>query len=185
MASRYSHGRPTGVPITAILYRAKCKSAISPILQGAWLFRLALFGGYASNRSRECCVGCWIDRPMLDFSARRIIAKKVVAFPVLRRPDWSGHKTTTTVGADVSQNAIDAARAKRAFVGADARFDRIGRQCLVAVLACGSEFEHHSNPFRQATSKSRILPVRNTRGDARAKYPALMFGGLKQGLGRH
>ena len=93
-------------------------------------------------------MGCRINGPVLYFSARRVLAKEVVAFPVRRRANWPGNKTTTTIGADVSQNAVNTCCAERTFVAANARVDRIGWQRCVAVLARWSEFKHRSIPFR-------------------------------------
>ena len=83
-----------------------------------------------------------INRPVLNLGTRWILAKEVVAFPILGRSDRSGYKTPTAVRADVSQNPIDTGRTKRAFISANARFKRVRRQCIIAVLARGSEFKH-------------------------------------------
>jgi hypothetical protein len=40
----------------------------------------------------EPCMSCRINRPVPHPRARRVLAKKVVALPVLRRPDWPGHE---------------------------------------------------------------------------------------------
>jgi hypothetical protein len=87
-------------------------------------------------------MGRWVDRPVLDFGARWILAKKVVTFPIPRRSDSSRNKATTAIRTDVAQNVIDARGAKRALVGTDARFNRVGWQLLVAVLAGRPEFKH-------------------------------------------
>lgn len=87
-------------------------------------------------------MNCRINRPVPDFSACWILAEEVVAFPIRRWSDWSGHKTATAVRADISQNAIDTSRTKRAFIGANACFKGVWRQRLIAVFARGSEFEH-------------------------------------------
>jgi hypothetical protein len=87
-------------------------------------------------------MNCRINRPVLDLGTRRVLTEEVVAFPVLRRSDWSGNKSAAAVGADVLQDVIDTRGAKRAFVGADARFKRVGRQRLVAVLTSRPEFKH-------------------------------------------
>jgi len=83
---------------------------------------------------------------MLHLGARRIFPQEVVAFPVVRRSNGSGHKAPTAIGTDVGQDVLDTGRAKRAFVGADARVECVGRQRLVAVLTGGSEFKH-GGPF--------------------------------------
>jgi hypothetical protein len=64
---------------------------------------------------------------MLDLGTRGILTKVVVAFPVLRRPNRSGHEAPTAVRADVLKSIIDARGAERTLVGAAARFKRIGR----------------------------------------------------------
>lgn len=88
-----------------------------------------------------------LDRPVLDFGACRVLAEEIVAFPVFRRPDWSGNKSATTIRADVLEDVIDASGAERTLVAADARLSRIRRQRLVAVLARRSEFEHAAPLF--------------------------------------
>jgi len=62
-----------------------------------------------------------IDRPVFCCCARRVLAKKVVAFPVLRGPDGSGHETATTVRVDIAQDRLHAGGTERTFIGADAR----------------------------------------------------------------
>jgi hypothetical protein len=79
---------------------------------------------------------------MLNLGTRRILAEVIVALPVPRRPDRSGRKATAAVRADVLKDVIDARGAERALIGANARFKRIGRQRLVAVLTGRSEFKH-------------------------------------------
>ena len=79
---------------------------------------------------------------MLDLGTRGILAEIVVASPVLRRPDGSGHKAPTAIGTDVGQDALDTGGAERALVGADARVEGVGWQRLIAVLARWSEFKH-------------------------------------------
>ena len=83
-----------------------------------------------------------IDGPMPDPSARRILAEEVVALQVLRGPYRPRDESPTAVRADVLQHVIDAGRTECALVAADARFGRVGRQGLVAVLAGGSKLEH-------------------------------------------
>ena len=83
---------------------------------------LSLVRRYRSNRRGELRMGRRIDRPVLDLSARRILAKVVIAFPIPRRSDRSGNKATSAIRTDVAQNVIDTRSAKRALVGTDARF---------------------------------------------------------------
>jgi hypothetical protein len=68
-------------------------------------------------------MGCQINWPVFDLGAGRIFAKEVVALPILRWSDGSGNKANAAVRADVPQNLIDTRRAKRAFIGANARFE--------------------------------------------------------------
>ena len=83
---------------------------------------LPFLGRDGLDCGREQRMSYRINRPVFDPGARRVLAKEIVAFPILRRSDWPGNKTTAAVRADISQNEIDTARAKGAFVGADARF---------------------------------------------------------------
>ena len=63
-----------------------------------------------------------VNWPVLDLGTWRIFAKEVVAFPICRGSDWHRNETTTAVRADISQNGVDTRRAKRALIGANARF---------------------------------------------------------------
>jgi hypothetical protein len=85
---------------------------------------------------------CRIDRPMRDLGARRIFAEEVIALPILGWPYGSGDKTAAAIWTDVAQNLIDTGLAKRAFIAANACLEGGRRQCFVAVLAGGSEFQH-------------------------------------------
>src|SRR5215510_10909252 len=87
-------------------------------------------------------MGCRINGPMLDLAAGGILPEAVVAFPVLRRPDWSGNEATPAVRAHVLQDRIDTGGAKGAFIGTDACFERVRRQRPVAVLTGRPEFKH-------------------------------------------
>ena len=83
-----------------------------------------------------------INEPVLDLGTRRVLAKIVVAFPVLRRSDRPRDKSTAAVRADILQDIIDTGRAKCAFIGTYARFNRNRRQSLIAVLAGRPQFQH-------------------------------------------
>jgi hypothetical protein len=109
---------------------------------GGRLRFLPLFRRDDFNRGREQGMGAYIHRPVSDPGARRVLAEIIVALPVLRRPDRSGNKTTAAIGADVTQNVVDARGAKGAFIGTDARLKRVGRQGLIAVFTGGSKFKH-------------------------------------------
>lgn len=62
-----------------------------------------------------------VNGSMFDLGARWVVAKIVIAFPVLRWSDWPGHKTSTAVRTDVSQDGIDTSGTERTFISADAR----------------------------------------------------------------
>lgn len=79
---------------------------------------------------------------MFDLGTRRILAKIVIAFPILRWSDWPGHETSTAVRTDVAQDGVDTSGTECTFISTDARLKRIRRQRLVAVLTGWSEFEH-------------------------------------------
>ena len=87
-------------------------------------------------------MNCRINRPVLDLDSYRVFTKEVVAFPIPGRPDWPWSETATAIRTDVYHDRVDAGRAERALIAANARFERIGRQCLVAVFARRSEFKH-------------------------------------------
>ena len=84
----------------------------------------------------------WINRSVLYLCARRVLAEEVIAFPISRWSDRPGDKPAPAVGADISQDRLDASRAKRAFVGANARIEGRRRQRSVAVFAGRPELQH-------------------------------------------
>jgi len=83
-----------------------------------------------------------INRLVFDCFARRVLAKKVVALPVLRRSDGSANEATTTVWTDIAQHMINTGGTERTFIGADACLMRVGWQRFIAVLASWPEFQH-------------------------------------------
>ena len=91
-----------------------------------------------------------INRSVPDSRARRILAEKIVILPVRRRPDRPRRESSAAIRADIVQDALDAAHAKRAFIGTDSRFERIRRQFLVAVFAGRTEFEHRVSLYGKA-----------------------------------
>ena len=103
---------------------------------------LPLFRWDDPHYTRELRMSRRIDRPVLHLGTRWVLAEEIVPFPIPRRPDGAWDKTAAAIRTDVAQNAIDAGRAKRALIRADARFDRVRWQRLVAVFASGSEFKH-------------------------------------------
>lgn len=58
---------------------------------------------------------------MFDLGTCWVLAKIVIAFPILRRSDWSGYKTSTTVGTDVAQDGVDTSGTECTFISTDAR----------------------------------------------------------------
>ena len=83
-----------------------------------------------------------VHRPVLHGRAGRVDTQVAVIFPVLRRPDWSGHEPATAIGAGILQDRLHAGCAEGALIGTDARFGRIRRQWLVAMLTGWAKFEH-------------------------------------------
>jgi hypothetical protein len=83
-----------------------------------------------------------VGRSMFALDACRILAEAVIASPVLLRPNWPGNEVSAAIGAVVSQQLVCAGAAEGAFEAADARLGGIRRQCLAAVFADWSEFEH-------------------------------------------
>ena len=83
-----------------------------------------------------------VNWPVLDLGAGRIISKEIAVLQIFFRSDWPLNKAAAAVRANVLQNIIGALRAKRAFVAANPRCQRRGRQAFVAVLASGSDFQH-------------------------------------------
>ena len=64
---------------------------------------------------------CGINRPVFDLGARRVLAKKIVALPVRRWPDWPGNKTPATIWADIVQNLIDTRGTERTLISTNTR----------------------------------------------------------------
>lgn len=82
-----------------------------------------------------------INRTMLDFLTRRILAKEVVALrvrPICRRPDGPGNKAPAAIWTNVTQQAVDAGGAERTFIAANARLKRVRGQRPVTVLTAWS-----------------------------------------------
>ncbi len=63
--------------------------------------------------------------------------------PFGRRPDRPGDKTAAAVRAHIVELVLDAVRAERALVAADARFRRMRRKVLVAIFAVRPELQRH------------------------------------------
>ena len=124
------------------------RRAATPPEADAMFTSLSFVRRYGLDACGESCMRFGINGPVLDFGARRIFLKKIVALPVPRRPDWSGNKATTAVRADVVKHLVNTRGAKRALIAANACFRRVGRQCLVAVLAGWSKIKHATAPFR-------------------------------------
>ena len=70
-------------------------------------------------------MSCGIDGPVLVLGARRVFAEEVVSFPILRWPDWSRDEPAGAVRTDVIEDSVNARCAERAFIGANARFERV------------------------------------------------------------
>ena len=104
-------------------------------------------------------MNCRVNRPVLDLGTRRVLTQEVVTFPVSRRSDGSGNESAAAVWAHVLQDVIDTRGAKRALIGANARLERVRRQCLVAVLTGGSELKHSASLSARLTSEFTDLSL--------------------------
>ena len=109
---------------------------------------LSFFRWNISDRRAKFGMRFGVKRSMLYRGARRVLAEKVVAPPISRWPDRPRNKSASTIGTDIVQNVIDARRTERAFIAANPRIERIGRQCFIAVFARRSEFQHRFNLLR-------------------------------------
>lgn len=109
-----------------------------------------------------------IDGLMRNPTRRRSRSQIVVVLPIGLRPNRALAESTPAIGADIKQHLTDTTPAKRAFEGADHRFERIGRQRLVAVFARRPEFKRHG--IIRELSDERGKPLDNAnRHTARAK----------------
>ena len=64
--------------------------------------RATVFRRYGLNSDGEQLMSREVNMPVFDGCASRVLPKKVVALPVLRGPDGSGHETAATVRADIA-----------------------------------------------------------------------------------
>jgi hypothetical protein len=81
---------------------------------------LPFFRRYDSKSGREQCMSCGINWPVFYFCTCRVLAKKVVTLPVLRRSDGSRNEATATVRTDIAQDMLNTGGAECTFIGADA-----------------------------------------------------------------
>src|SRR5579863_1092750 len=65
--------------------------------------------------------------------------------PLPRGPDRPRCKSAAAVRAHIVKLALDAVRAERALVSADARLRRVSRKVLVAILAVRPELQRHDH----------------------------------------
>jgi len=87
-----------------------------------------------------------IDGPVNCLRARRLLADEISVLPVLGWSNRSRTKAAAAVGADVLQNLVDTLGAERTFETTDPSIRRVDGQCLVAVLAGWSQFQHLDSP---------------------------------------
>lgn len=64
-----------------------------------------------------------VDRSVFDLGASWVLAKVVIAFPILRWSDWSGHKTSATVRTDIIQDSVDTSGTECTFITTNARLE--------------------------------------------------------------
>lgn len=79
---------------------------------------------------------------MFGLRTRRILAKKIFAFPILPRPHRPRDKPAAAIGTHVMQHMLNAVRAECAFKAAYHRLGGIRRKQLITVFTGGAEFEH-------------------------------------------
>ena len=91
-----------------------------------------------------------IHGAVLHERAGRLGSHKVVSLPVRRGSDRAYAEAAAATGANVFENSLDACRAERALEAADSGVEGVGRQRLVAVLACRPELEHGINALKFA-----------------------------------
>src|SRR6202171_1457484 len=80
--------------------------------------------------------------------------------PFLRRADRPRDKTAAAVRTHIVQLVLDAVRAERAFVRADARFHRSRRKILVAILAVWPELQRHERLVMSGRCESSQISCR-------------------------
>ena len=111
------------------------------------------------DRGRELRMHRRVNGSVPDTGTRRILTEKTVTLPVLRWPDRPGRESTAAVRTNVLQDAFDAGRAERTFIGADSGFERIRWQFPVAVFAGRAQFEHRLPPPASACGQVRMRAV--------------------------
>jgi len=98
---------------------------------------LTLVRGYGFDCGREPSMNFRVNRLMPDLGARGILAKEVVAFPVLRRSDGPWNESPAAVRAHVLQDVFDARRTKCALVGAIRASSELGGKALLQFSQVG------------------------------------------------
>src|SRR5665213_569054 len=76
--------------------------------------------------------------------------------PGCGRPDRPRNETAAAVRANIMKLVVDAVRAERALIAADARFRRIGREIPVAIFAIGSKLQRHGDLTLRRRGSSQI-----------------------------
>lgn len=102
----------------AVLLHIRIDGAVSR----AHCLVLPLIGRYGLDCGREPSMSFRVNGTVFDVGTRWILAKIVIAFPILRWPDWSWNKATTAVRTDVAQYGINTRGTERTLIGTDARF---------------------------------------------------------------
>ena len=113
-----------------------------------------------------------VHGPMPDRGARGIRAEKIVAVPIVDRPDRAWGKTAAAIRADIVQDGFDARTAEGTFKRANHRIRGTGRERRVAILAGGSEFEHGGWSYLVRRDSNR-LPGARTRAAAPGIAPTI------------
>ena len=103
---------------------------------------LALLGWNTPDPVGEALMGGNVHGPVFHLQARGILAEEIVALPVPGRSNGPWNEPAAAIRAHIVQDVLDAGRAERAFVGANAGIPGVGGQCFVAVLARRTKLEH-------------------------------------------
>jgi hypothetical protein len=110
-------------------------SCVSPILRTG-----------SAQRTHECVDLLTAIATALTSARCRLIHKTHTSKMCRARPDRSGDKTSTAIGAHIVQQRLDAAAVKSALVTADTSLVRVRRQIFIAGLKVRSQLQHESIP---------------------------------------
>src|SRR5690348_2736474 len=99
-------------------------------------------------------------REMDTLVRRRALLEGHAGTPFPRRTDRPRHEAAAAIGTDIEEPGLDAVRAERAFIAADAGVFRIRRQILVAIFAVRPQLQRHRPRREEAPRKAQDLARR-------------------------